>query len=148
MIQQLVKVNKKVKKWKNFSSAFNSSHSSSLDWKAEPEHLPLQLDPGLLGCENPVSPESGTASPTKHTEHCGPTRLCARPTAVCSAHSQSHHQGHRWYSLDPSHQPEHRGYAAANTSEESLGFTWLGTSPGSKSKKAPSTTPILTTFYR
>ncbi|KAK3520802.1 hypothetical protein QTP70_032376, partial [Hemibagrus guttatus] len=53
-----------------------------------PEHLPLQLDPELPDWETSVSPDQEQHFQHHYTEHWGPTRLCAQPTAVHPADSR------------------------------------------------------------
>ncbi|KAF7698504.1 hypothetical protein HF521_005014, partial [Silurus meridionalis] len=72
-------------------SDIQHNHSPAPDREAEPtgpEHLSLQLDPGLPDRETSVSPDWEQHLQHHHTEHWGPSGLCAQSTAVHSADSR------------------------------------------------------------
>ncbi|KAK3556806.1 hypothetical protein QTP70_020489, partial [Hemibagrus guttatus] len=70
------------------------NHPSAPDGETEPagpEHLPLQLDPGLPESETSVSLDREQHLQHHHTEHWCPSRLCAQSTAVHSADLRLNH---------------------------------------------------------
>ncbi len=84
----------------DFSSAFNTIIPQQLINKlkpAGPQQLPLQLDPGLFNRKTSVSSGRPQHLEHYHTEHRGPTGLCAQPllftllTHDCTAKFSSNH---------------------------------------------------------
>ncbi len=71
----------------DFSSAFNTIIPQQLINKLSlgPQQLPLQLDPGLFNRKTSVSSGRPQHLEHYHTEHRGPTGLCAQPAALHAA---------------------------------------------------------------